>query len=80
MTEQIKSTKTLVYAIIAQAVADWRKLEQANAYTQKYNGLRRFFKSEWAEWLCSELGVEAKDILNLLEEERRNLNNKKGVS
>lgn len=80
MTEQIKSTKTLVYAIIAQAISDWRKLEQANAYTQKYNGLRRFFKSEWAEWLCSELGVEAKDILNLLEKERKSLADKKEVS
>ena len=71
MTEQIKSTKTLVYAIIAQAISDWRKLEQANAYTQKYNGLRRFFKSEWCEWLCAELGVEAKDILSRLEAERK---------
>lgn len=71
MTEQIKTTKTLVYAIIAQAIADWRKLEKADAYTQKYNGLRHFFKSEWCAWLCSELGVEAKDILNKLEAERK---------
>lgn len=71
MTEQINSTKKLVYAIIAQAISDWRKLEKAEAYTQKYNSLRRFFKSEWAEWLCAELGVEAKDILSRLEAERK---------
>lgn len=71
MTEMIKRTKTLAAAIIAQAVADWRALEKANAYTQKYNSLRRFFKSEWCEWLCAELGIEAKDILNLLEAERK---------
>ena len=71
MTEMIKRTKTLAAAIIAQAVADWRALEKANVYTQKYNGLRRFFKSEWCEWLCAELGVEAKDILSRLETERK---------
>ena len=71
MNEQIIATKKLTAAIIAQAVADWRKLEQTNAYNQKYNSLRRFFKSEWAEWLCSELGIEAKDILSRLEAERR---------
>ena len=80
MNEKIIATKKLTAAIIAQAVTDWRKLEQVNAYNQKYNSLRRFFKSEWAEWLCSELGVEAKDILNLLEQERKSLANKKEVS
>ena len=80
MNEKIIATKKLTAAIIAQAVADWRKLEQLNACNQKYNSLRRFFKSEWAEWLCAELGVEAKDILNLLEKERKSLANKKEVS
>ena len=71
MNEQIISTKKLTAAIIAQAVTDWRKLEQNDAYNQKYNSLRRFFKSEWCEWLCAELGVEAKDILSRLETERK---------
>ena len=64
-------TKRLATAIIAQAVADWRMLENHDSYNQKYNGLRRFFKSEWCEWLCAELGVEAKDILSRLEAERK---------
>ena len=71
MNEKIIATKKLTAAIIAQAVTDWRKLEQDDAYNQKYNSLRRFFKSEWCEWLCAELGIEAKDILNLLEKERK---------
>lgn len=80
MNEIIKTTKELAMAIIDQAIKDWRHLIKKDAYNQKYNELRRFFKSEWAKQLCDELGIEAKDILNLLEEERRNLNNKKGVS
>ena len=71
MNEQIFATKKLTAAIIAQAVTDWRKLEQDDAHNQKYNSLRRFFKSEWCEWLCAELGIEAKDILSRLEAERK---------
>ena len=71
MNEKIIATKKLTAAIIAQAVTDWRKLEQDDAYNQKYNSLRRFFKSEWCEWLCAELDIEAKDILSRLEAERK---------
>lgn len=76
MNEQIIATKKLTAAIIAQAIADWRKLEKADAYTQKYNGLRRFFKSEWCAWLCAELGTDNITILNKLEVERKNYVNK----
>lgn len=79
MNEQIIATKKLTAAIIGQAVADWRALEKCGAYNQKYNSLRRFFKSEWCEWLCAELGVEAKDILSRLEAERKSRADEKEV-
>ena len=79
MNEQIIATKKLTAAIIAQAISDWRKLEQDDAYNQKYNSLRRFFKSEWCEWLCAELGIEAKDILSRLEAERKSRADEKEV-
>ena len=46
-----EGVKRLATAIIKQAVDDWRAFEKHEAYNQKYNGLRRFFKSEWCEWL-----------------------------
>lgn len=66
-----EGVKRLATAIIKQAVDDWRAFEKHDSYNQKYNGLRRFFKSEWCEWLCSEIGIEAKDILSRLEAERK---------
>ena len=66
-----EGVKRLATAIIKQAVDDWRAFEKHETYNQKYNGLRRFFKSEWCEWLCSEIGIEAKDILSQLEAERK---------
>lgn len=69
--EEIFATKKLASAIVTQAVTDWRNLEKEYAYNQKYNGLRRFFKSEWCDWLCSEVGIDAKMILDKLESERK---------
>lgn len=66
-----EGVKRLATAIIKQAVDDWRAFEKHEAYNQKYNGLRRFFKSEWCKWLCSEIGIEAKDVLSRLEAERK---------
>lgn len=48
----------LIANIIYMAIKDW------NAHKED---VRNFFKSKWADTLCDELNLSAKDILNKLE-------------
>lgn len=56
--------RSLISNIIYMAIKDWeiRKDE-----------IREFFKSKWADTLCEELGLDARDILNRLESGKINV-------
>jgi hypothetical protein len=50
--------RSLIANIIYMAIKDW------NAHK---DDIRKFFNSKWADTLCDELNLSAKDILNKLE-------------
>jgi phosphopantothenate synthetase len=60
----------LTYAIIIQAVRDWRSLCRGAKETKEYNfkELERFFKTDCAGYIDAET---AKRIYNKLKKERR---------
>jgi hypothetical protein len=57
--------RSLIANIIYMAIKDY------NAHKDE---VRKFFNSKWADTLCDELGLSAKDILNRLESGEINLN------
>lgn len=57
--------RSLISNIIYMAIKDW------NAHKDE---VREFFKSKWADTLCTELNLSAKDILNKLESGKINVN------
>lgn len=59
--------RNLANAIVVQAVKDWRKLCKKQEPSDKFIGLRQFFKSEWGKTLCGK--VDPQYILRKLEEE-----------
>lgn len=67
-----QAVKSLAAAIIAQTVKDWNSLVRDNALPQYYNGIRRFFKTEWASQLCDVLNLDPIAILEKLEDRRKN--------
>ena len=60
----------LAAGIILNAIDDWKDLIRKNAKHQSYNEIRKFFRSEWGKYLCSESGVDAEIILDNLEKLR----------
>lgn len=70
--QECDALKNFSAAVLTQAIEDWRALISNKAHHTKYNELRRFFKSDWADLLCHEvLNREATFILDVLEQERR---------
>ena len=59
----------LANAIVAQAVEDWRKLCKKQEPSDKFIGLRHFFKSAWCALLCG--NADPLFILDRLEHERK---------
>jgi hypothetical protein len=59
----------LASAIVVQAVKDWRNLCKKQKPSDKFIGLRQFFKSEWCALLCG--NVDPLFILDALERERK---------
>ena len=60
----------LISNIIYMAIKDWN--------TRK-DEVRAFFNSKWADTLCDELGLSAKDILNRLESGKININSLEAI-
>lgn len=56
-----KVMRDFVSAIILQAIADYHEK------SHRRDEVRQFFKSEWGEYLCSALELDAADILNKFE-------------
>lgn len=54
----------LISNIIYMAIKDWETCKEE---------VRAFFKSKWADTLCSELGLSTKDILERLESGKINV-------
>ena len=61
--------RNLANAIVVQAVKDWRKLCKKQEPSDKFIGLRQFFKSEWCDTLCG--NADPLFILDELERERK---------
>ncbi len=57
--------RSLIANIIYMAIRDWDACRE---------DIIAFFNSKWADTLCSELGLSAKDILNRLESGKINVN------
>lgn len=62
----------LAVGIVELAIFDWRIfIKRPEAQTPSYNfdEIRRFFKSEWCEFLLEGIGASPKRILEILEGE-----------
>lgn len=62
----IMNYKLLSFAIIDQAIQDYRKLKASGLSTLE---LENFFKSEWCDWLLLNVRLSGVDILARLESE-----------
>ena len=62
----MKNYKMLSFAIIDQAVQDYRMLKAEGLSTLE---LEKFFKSEWCDWLLLNMKLTGLDILMQLESE-----------
>lgn len=73
MKTTLNPARNAAAAIILKAVEDWESLCKGKKPQTdcNYNELRRFFKSEWADMLASELDLSAIDILRQLEKQRK---------
>ena len=62
----MKNYKMLSFAIIDQAIQDYRKLKSEGLSTIE---VEKFFKSEWCDWLLLNMKLTGLDILMQLESE-----------